>query len=170
MTPPPNKNDQFDQDLEAIENAMNSMMQGAFSMVFKQLIDSSNGIFEQFPETTTIIDGKNVNGSMASIAEDEFGGSDFKRLANKSKQNRGLPIEQRNSEQNTVQRNTEQIIDNDMVTKAVGSIFNLLLHPEVTNPGTRANAEEIVARPVQEQQVQEPTDKVKYLKNCLIHA
>lgn len=101
-----NPNDQFKADLQAIETAMSSMMQGAFSSLFNELVDTA---FDHSSITTTIIDGNNIHtkkivdgktiiddsrdihDTTASIAiEDEFGGNDFKRLRNKSKQNRGL--------------------------------------------------------------------------------
>ncbi|KAI9355525.1 hypothetical protein BD770DRAFT_391146 [Pilaira anomala] len=101
-----NPNDQFEADLQAIETAMSSMMQGAFSSLFKELVDTA---FDHSSITTTIIDGNNIHtkkivdgktiiddnrdihDTTASITiEDEFGGNDFKRLRNKSKQNRGL--------------------------------------------------------------------------------
>ncbi|KAI8090978.1 uncharacterized protein B0P05DRAFT_295288 [Gilbertella persicaria] len=92
MNQPPN-NDSFESELEAIENAMNSMMQGAFSMMFRELT-SGSGIFESiessFPgmteQVTTILDGKALDTKYAGHQQDDvFGGNDFKRLANKSK-------------------------------------------------------------------------------------
>lgn len=98
-----NNNNQFDSDLEAIENAMNSIMQGAFSSMFRQLIDSS--IFENSENNgfssienngnsiTTVFDGRNVNSRVPAstiVEEDGYGGSDFKQLAKKSKENRGI--------------------------------------------------------------------------------
>lgn len=107
-------NDQFETDLQNIENAMNSMMQGAFSMLFKQLVDTT---FEAPSTTTTIIDGKNMK-TAESIVEDEFGGSDFKRLRNKSKQNRGLIASDEVVENNQMQTNNN----------IAGPILNLLFH------------------------------------------
>ncbi|GAA5812466.1 hypothetical protein MFLAVUS_005922 [Mucor flavus] len=95
-----NPNDQFESDLQAIESAMSSMMQGAFSSMFRSLVDTA---FDHSTVTTTIIDGNNIrtktivdgktirdddiqqSGSLG--LEDEFGGNDFKRLRNKAKQN-----------------------------------------------------------------------------------
>ncbi|KAG2228497.1 hypothetical protein INT48_005064 [Thamnidium elegans] len=97
-----NPNDQFEADLQAIESAMSSMMQGAFSSMFQSLVDTA---FDHSTVTTTIIDGNNIRTKTivdgktirddnndiqqtGSITlEDEFGGNDFKRLRNKAKQN-----------------------------------------------------------------------------------
>lgn len=108
-------NDQFDSDLQSIENAMNSMMQGAFSMLFKQLVDTT---FEN-PTTTTIVDGKNISSN--TMVEDEFGGNDFKRLRTKSKQNRGLIATEDKEIENKMQTNNRN---------AAGPILNLLFHNE----------------------------------------
>jgi hypothetical protein len=131
---PPNNDQQFDADLAAIENAMNNMMQGAFSMMFKQLTDSS--IFESiaFPGvldssnetnvTTTILNGNNLNNSTAVIEGDGYGGNDFKRLAKKSKQNRGIiPAEEIVSNE---PQHIQQQSSSTSPTTSVGTIFNLL--------------------------------------------
>lgn len=152
---PPNNNynndEQFTSDLEAIENAMNNMMQGAFSMVFRELLGSNNGIFEQLPHTTTtttIIDGNNLSTHRegSNIIEDEFGGSDFKRLANRSKQNRGLTSATTETPSTdittpTMQRSGDSILPS-IIAATAGSIFNQLIHPEV---GPKRDAGEIVA-------------------------
>lgn len=106
-------NDPFEADLQTIENAMNSMMQGAFSMLFKQLVDTT---FED-PTTTTILDGKNLK-TADSIVEDDFGGNDFKRLRNKSKQNRGLITSSDEAENNQLQTKNNN--------SSAGPILNLL--------------------------------------------
>ncbi|OBZ84575.1 hypothetical protein A0J61_07372 [Choanephora cucurbitarum] len=87
LNQPPNNNNNnsFESDLEVIENAMNNMVQGAFAMLFREMTNGS-GIFESVitdPHVTTIMDGRNLD---HSHTHDDFGGSDFKRLASKSKQ------------------------------------------------------------------------------------
>lgn len=131
--PPNNNNDnQFDSDLEAIENAMNSIMQGALSSMFRQLIDPS--IFEnaennRFPgiensgnSITTVFDGRNINSRVPAstvVEEDGYGGSDFKRLAKKSRENRGItPAEDVVSSHHPAETTT--------TTSPAGMIFNLL--------------------------------------------
>lgn len=157
--PPPNNDEQFASDLEAIENAMNNMMQGAFSMVFKELLGSdNNGIFEQFPHTTTtttIIDGNNISTHREGnhIIEDEFGGSDFKRLANRSKQNRGLiPATPTTTTEGsprdvttttpTIQQQSGESILPGLIAAAAGSIFNRMIQPEIMS---KRDAGDIVA-------------------------
>ncbi|CEP18659.1 hypothetical protein [Parasitella parasitica] len=98
-----NNDNQFDSDLEVIENALNSIMQGALSSMFRQLIDPSifenagNNIFPGVSNSshsiTTVYDGRNVASRVpasAVVEEDGYGGNDFKRLAKKSKENRGI--------------------------------------------------------------------------------
>lgn len=131
---PPNNdnNNQFDSDLEAIENAMNSIMQGALSSMFRQFTDSS--IFENaenngFPgiensgnSITTVFDGRNINSGVPAstvVEEDGYGGSDFKRLAKKSRENRGItPAEDVVSSHHPAETTT--------TTSPAGMIFNLL--------------------------------------------
>lgn len=82
-TPHDNNNNGPQSDLDMIEHAMNSMMQGVFSTMFRSFMEpvvfETNRI-QQLPENT-----------QAGIASDDFDGSDFRRLANKSRQQRGLP-------------------------------------------------------------------------------
>lgn len=157
---PPNNNntDSFDNDLQAIEQAMNNMMQGAFGMLFKEFMGSSSGgsIFDQPPggmTTTTIFDGRNINQRRGGVVEeviedDELGGNDFKRLANKRKQNRlhggdeksstssGVVVEESQStpaskivRNNNITSKNEIMSDFDKTASAAaGSIFNLLFH------------------------------------------
>ncbi|KAI9317936.1 hypothetical protein BX666DRAFT_1565428 [Dichotomocladium elegans] len=71
-------------ELDMLEHALGSMVQGVFSSMFRSIFEPSgiveNGrIIQQEGATTTV--------------EDEFGGSDFRRLAQKSRQNRGLSPE-----------------------------------------------------------------------------
>lgn len=131
---PPNNNsdNQFDSDLEAIENAMNSIMQGALSSMFRQLIDSSifenpenngfSGIENSGNSITTVFDGRNVNSRLPAstvVEEDGYGGSDFKRLAKKSKENRGItPTVDVVSSHHPAETTT--------TTSPAGMIFNLL--------------------------------------------
>jgi hypothetical protein len=61
-------------EFQNLENMMNSMMQGAFSLLFRDL---SGQIFE--PTTAN-------NNQINSI--DNYEGSDFRRLVKKSKENR----------------------------------------------------------------------------------
>jgi hypothetical protein len=137
---PPSNDEQYNADLTAIENAMNNMMQGAFSMMFKQLTDSN--IFEsvEFPGvmddsnspnvTTTILNGNNLNSSTSINEEDGYGGNDFKRLAKKSKQNRGIiPAEDIVSNKPQYSQQQQQAPSSPIATSAgppAGSIFNLL--------------------------------------------
>lgn len=124
---PPNddrNNNQFDAEFEAIEKAMNSMLQGAFSMMFKQFTESN--IFSELESAfpggfTTVYDGRNLDGRSLS-ENDSYGGSDFKRLAKKSKENR-------------VQPNDSLVVsnqsNNDELAKHANTslIFNLLFQP-----------------------------------------
>ncbi|KAI8368556.1 hypothetical protein BD560DRAFT_424462 [Blakeslea trispora] len=106
--PPPNNNNTFESDLEAIENAMNNMVQNAFAMMFREMT-SNSGIFESVfsdPQVTTIMDGTNLNNHSAPSNEDRFGGNDFKRLTTKSKQ-----------KQQTYQSASNSIFDYLMPTK-----------------------------------------------------
>lgn len=138
---PPTNNDydnQFEADLEAIENAMNSIMQGAFSSMFRQLIDSS--IFEDaeksgFPGAkqigdtiTTVFDGRNLNSKVPAstvVEEDGYGGSDFKRLARKSKETRGIAT---TTEETPVATSRDVVPSSTTTTPSspAGLIFNLL--------------------------------------------
>lgn len=131
---PPNNDQPFDADLAAIENAMNNIMQGAFSMMFRQLTDTN--IFEsvELPRvsddnkatnfTTTILNGNNLNSSAAIHEEDGYGGNDFKRLTKKSKQNRGiLPAEEVVSNE---PQSAQPISSAATSAPPVGAIFNLL--------------------------------------------
>ncbi|KAI8647359.1 hypothetical protein BD408DRAFT_408431 [Parasitella parasitica] len=136
---PPNNNNngQFDSDLEVIENAMNSIMQGALSSMFRQLIDpsifenagnnGSPGVGNDAHSITTVFDGRNVTSRVpasAVVEEDGYGGNDFKILAKKSKENRGIAA------------TDDEIPATDIVNLAVpaptttvspaGMIFNLL--------------------------------------------
>ncbi|OAD05214.1 hypothetical protein MUCCIDRAFT_155832 [Mucor lusitanicus CBS 277.49] len=134
-----NPDNQFDADLEAIENAMNNIMQGAFSTMFRQLIDSS--IFEDaeksgFPGAkqigdtiTTVFDGRNLNGRVPAstvVEEDGYGGSDFKRLARKSKENRGITT---TTEETPAAEHRRDMVPSPSAATApspAGLIFNLL--------------------------------------------
>ncbi|CDH51517.1 predicted protein [Lichtheimia corymbifera JMRC:FSU:9682] len=82
-TPHDNNSNGPQSELDMIEHAMNSMMQGVFSTMFRSFMEpvifETNRI-QQLPENT-----------QAGIASDDFDGSDFRRLANKSRQQRGLP-------------------------------------------------------------------------------
>ncbi|KAL9537166.1 hypothetical protein MBANPS3_012019 [Mucor bainieri] len=149
--PPTNNNpdNQFDADLEAIENAMNNIMQGAFSTMFRQLIDSS--IFEDaeksgFPGAkqigdtiTTVFDGRNLNSKVPAstvVEEDGYGGSDFKRLAKKSKENRGIATTE---ETPVTEHSRDMVPSSSTATTAspAGLIFNLLFQQpptEIFNP------------------------------------
>lgn len=138
--PPTNNNhdNQFDADLEAIENAMNNIMQGAFSSMFRQLIDSS--IFEDaeksgFPGAkqigdtiTTVFDGRNLSSKVPAstvVEEDGYGGSDFKRLARKSKENRGIAT----TTEETPVATSRDVVPSSITTTTpspAGLIFNLL--------------------------------------------
>ncbi|CAO0798805.1 unnamed protein product [Mucor circinelloides] len=119
--PPTNNNhdNQFDADLEAIENAMNNIMQGAFSSMFRQLIDSS--IFEDAEKSG--FPGK-VPASTV-VEEDGYGGSDFKRLARKSKENRGIAT---TTEETPVATSRDVVPSSTTTTtpSPAGLIFNLL--------------------------------------------
>lgn len=137
--PPTNDNQdtQFDADLEAIENAMNNIMQGAFSSMFRQLIDSS--IFEDaeksgFPGAkqigdtiTTVFDGRNLNSRVPAstvVEEDGYGGSDFKRLARKSKESRGITAT--STEETSASRDMVPSSSAATAPSPAGLIFNLL--------------------------------------------
>ncbi|KAG0187864.1 hypothetical protein DFQ28_005752 [Apophysomyces sp. BC1034] len=75
-----NPNDYFPQsELDLLENAMQNMMHGTMGSLFRQLIDPN--VFDS-PQSERSI--------TATSTVDDFGGSDFKRLANKSKVARGL--------------------------------------------------------------------------------
>ncbi|CEI89009.1 hypothetical protein G6F70_008048 [Rhizopus microsporus] len=76
-----NNNSNQNEDFEAFESMINSMMQGAFSTLFR---DMSHRLFEP---VTTIIDGNHTQINSQPILDD-YEGSDFRRLARKSKQNR----------------------------------------------------------------------------------
>ncbi|KAK4519343.1 Bifunctional purine biosynthesis protein PurH [Mucor velutinosus] len=138
--PPTNNNhaSQFDADLEAIENAMNNIMQGAFSTMFRQLIDSS--IFEDeeksgFPGAkqigdtiTTVFNGRNLDSMVPAstvVEEDGYGGSDFKRLARKSKESRGIST----TEETPVAAASRDMVPSSSTATTpspAGLIFNLL--------------------------------------------
>ncbi|KAI8877154.1 hypothetical protein K501DRAFT_326680 [Backusella circina FSU 941] len=127
-----NNNNNIDTELDMIEHAMNTMMKGTFSLLFKQLVEPS--IFESNPSmTTTIINGNNVNNNNNELAavDDEFGGNDFKRLAQKSKKNRGVisndDVSQENNKDREIVRFSDHANSSDSMINPIGSIFNLLL-------------------------------------------
>lgn len=78
-----NNNNGPQSELDLIEHAMNNMMQGVFSTMFRSFMEPvvfETSRIQQLPEST-----------QAGIQGDDFDGSDFRRLANKSRQQRGLP-------------------------------------------------------------------------------
>ncbi|KAI7898747.1 uncharacterized protein BX663DRAFT_523972 [Cokeromyces recurvatus] len=148
--------DQFNSEIEAIENAMNSMMQGAFSMMFKQFMGPNNNIMGDIfsgafgndetttttTTTTTVLDGQNLDTILfekVNNNNDMYGGSDFKRLANKSKQNR---TEEISKDEQTVLlkddmlpiKRIRQLSSNeeDVNTNRVNTIFDLLFQTPST--------------------------------------
>ncbi|GAN11653.1 hypothetical protein MAM1_0779c11232 [Mucor ambiguus] len=140
-----NPDNQFDADLEAIENAMNNIMQGAFSTMFKQLIDSS--IFEDaeksgFPGAkqigdtiTTVFDGRNLNSRVPAstvVEEDGYGGSDFKRLAKKSKENRGIITKEETPVASAASKDIVPSSPAATTPSPAGLIFNLLFQQPPT--------------------------------------
>jgi hypothetical protein len=132
-------NSNVDTELDMIEHAMNTMMKGTFSLLFKQLVEPS--IFESGGPsmTTTIINGNNVdnNGhSELAAVDDEFGGNDFKRLAQKSKMNRGVVSNNDDNVQNDNKGQDREMVrfpdyannnNQQHMINPIGSIFNLLL-------------------------------------------
>ncbi|KAI8990333.1 hypothetical protein BDB01DRAFT_848407 [Pilobolus umbonatus] len=150
--PDNNNNNSMENDLEIIENAMNSMMQGAFSSLFKQLIDTS--IFETTEpysrggSAITVIDGNNSNeiGRIGGTMPD-YGGDDFRILANKHKHNK--PISSTSdiaTNTRTIANNTTQPLQ-EHHPSIIKSIFNRLLHKD---ENTQSSKEEIISRDIME--------------------
>ena len=110
-TPHDNNNNGPQSDLDMIEHAMNNMMQGVFSTMFRSFMEpvifETNRI-QQLPENT-----------QAGIANDDFDGSDFRRLANKSRQQRGLPEIPDNSQR------TQQV--DDMIPAQPPSLLGMMM-------------------------------------------
>jgi hypothetical protein len=167
----PNDDQQFENEIQAIENAMNSMMQGAFSMMFKSIFDTSSGssIFEQPAVATTIFDGRNIEPTFSAriteTEEDEFGGNDFKRLANKRKQNRfvsdsGVVVAENTTSDSAATTPASEIVKSTIynnsetsnnVNAAAGSIFNLLFHTPEVLFGNRDENSSLVIQPQHDQ-------------------
>ncbi|KAG1463481.1 hypothetical protein G6F46_003530 [Rhizopus delemar] len=111
-------------EFQNLENMMNSMMQGAFSLLFRDL---SGQIFEP-----TIANNNQIN----SI--DNYEGSDFRRLVKKSKENRraeDVVKEERTMIDSTQTPPTNAITNvfTSTLSNTVGSIFNRLFRfPETT--------------------------------------
>lgn len=81
-------------ELDMLEQAMSSMMQSTFSSFFRSFMEPTivfgNENHQRGGHWTTIFDSRSSEPISVSGSSD-FDGSDFRRLANKSRQNRGLP-------------------------------------------------------------------------------
>ncbi|KAI8967458.1 hypothetical protein BDF20DRAFT_901185 [Mycotypha africana] len=137
-----NADQQFQDEINAIQNAMNSMMHGAFSSLFSEFFNSSNteastfwsGAFEPHDTdgtTVTILDGRNINNmyrERLNFPEDDtdYSGNDFKRLASKSKQKNTTVKDDEDIESKLLQKHRN---DNATIRPNVGTIFNLLYQP-----------------------------------------
>lgn len=111
-----NNNSNQNEDFEAFESMINSMMQGAFSTLFR---DMSHRLFEP---VTTIIDGNHTQINSQPILDD-YEGSDFRRLARKSKQNRRAEeIVREEREENEVQ----PAVNYNAIPPAVGAVTSAL--------------------------------------------
>ncbi|KAG1457167.1 hypothetical protein G6F56_006672 [Rhizopus delemar] len=126
-----NNNNNQDAELQNLENMMNSMMQGAFSLLFK---DFGGQIFEQ----SSITNHPQLNNAPLL---DDFEGSDFRRLAKKSKNNRRA--EELVREEREIVPTREIAVQNEPMSplttgltgllssalySTIGSVFNQLSH------------------------------------------
>ncbi|PHZ15904.1 uncharacterized protein RHIMIDRAFT_233509 [Rhizopus microsporus ATCC 52813] len=111
-----NNSSNQNEDFEAFESMINSMMQGAFSTLFR---DMSHRLFEP---VTTIIDGNHTQINSQPILDD-YEGSDFRRLVRKSKQNRRAEeIVREEREENEAQ----PAVSYNAIPPAVGAVTSAL--------------------------------------------
>ncbi|KAI8146063.1 hypothetical protein BJV82DRAFT_600312 [Fennellomyces sp. T-0311] len=119
-------------ELDMIEHAMGSMMQGTLSMLFRTLLEPDNN--------TTRVTFESNDDPSGMIGD----GSDFRKLANKSRQNRGLPAEQTVPEApRTLMTREPELNDSPMMNPPMANILQFMFgnsagqfEPASNNAGT----------------------------------